>query len=315
MTELNENDLEKRVADLGKFIGHTPLYPITGVFNKPNVEIFAKLEWQQLSGSVKARPAYNIFKTAIQNDELREGMKLVDASSGNTAIAYATIGAKLGIGVTICMPETASIERVEILRNLGVDLVLTDAEGGSDLAQATAQKFKEEQPQQYFYADQYSNNANWKAHYKGTSLEIWNQTNREITHFITGMGTTGTFTGVSTRFEEMCPHVHRIALQPEGPDHVLEGWKHLATAKVPGIYNPDLPHEIRVMQTLEARKLIPEVAQQEGLLISPSAASNLMGAIQLAEELDEGLIVTMFPDNADKYGVVTKEIFASYDAS
>ncbi|MBV6646168.1 MAG: cysteine synthase family protein [Cyclobacteriaceae bacterium] len=306
---LIESKLQERVNKLRPFVGNTPLFPIQRVFQKKGVKILAKLEWQQLGGSVKARPAYEIFRAAISSGELYPGKKLLDASSGNTAIAYATIGAKLGVPVIICLPENASAERKLILKSLGAELIYTSKFGGTDDAQEEALRLSEEDPLAYFYADQYNNDANWRAHYQFTANEIWNGTDKSITHFITGLGTTGTFTGTSTRLKELNHDITTISLQPDGPLHGMEGWKHLETAKVPGIYQPDIADDNWFIETTDAYALISEVAAKEGLLISPSAAANLAGAIRLAKTLDEGVIVTTFPDNAEKYGEVLKTLF------
>ena len=299
----NQNMLE-RLHQIEALIGNTPLYPINRVYNKPGVKIYAKLEWQQFGASVKARPAFNIIKQAILNGNLNENVHLLDATSGNTGIAYASIGAALGIPVTLCLPENASAERKIILKSLGVNIIYTSRFEGTDGAQDKAKELKEQFPEKYYYADQYANDANWKAHYHTTAVEIYSQTRGEISHFVAGLGTTGTFTGTGRRLRELQPDVRLTSLEPDLALHGLEGWKHLETAKVPKIYDNTIAHENFGIDTLEAYELVKQFAKTEGFLLSPSAAANLVGAIKVAENIKQGVIVTLFPDNADKYGEV-----------
>ncbi|MEM1320756.1 MAG: cysteine synthase family protein [Bacteroidota bacterium] len=304
-----EQALLQRLHQVRKLVGLTPLYKINNVYSKPGVSIYAKLEWYQLGGSVKSRPAFNIINQAIRSGALNRKKRLLDATSGNTGIAYAAIGAALGIPVTLCLPENASAERKQILRALGVELIYTSRFDLTDGAQLKAKALYAENPLLYYYADQYANENNWLAHYNGTALEIWEQTTGTVTHFIAGLGTTGTFTGTGRRLKELNPAVQLIGLQPDGPMHSLEGWKHLETAFVPPIYDPQLADQIREVDSYEALDLVKAVAQKEGLLISPSAAANLLGAIQLAGQIDEGVIVTTFADNAEKYSEVLQHLF------
>ncbi|MEP2026871.1 MAG: cysteine synthase family protein [Reichenbachiella sp.] len=304
-----ESEIVESVLALGNHIGNTPLYELQHISPKKSVRIFAKLEWMQFGGSVKARPAYNIIKQAILNGELGNGKILLDASSGNTAIAYATIGARLGIPVTICLPENASWERKMLLKGLGVSIVYTSKFGSTDEAQEKALELFQNEPNKYFLADQYGNENNWKAHYDTTSEEIISKVNGSLTHFVTGLGTTGSFTGISKRLKEVNEGITTIALQPDGALHGLEGWKDMETAKVPGIYDPSLADRFMNVDTFDAYETLKLAAKKEGLMISPSAAANLKGSLQLAEELDEGVIVTLFPDNAEKYSEVIKSLF------
>jgi len=301
----------QRLEKVAGLIGQTPLYELSRIWQHPKVKIFAKLEWQQLGGSVKSRPAFNILRSAIESGALSNGQRLLDATSGNTGIAYASIGAALGVPVTLCLPENASPERIQILRALGAELVLTSKFEGTDGAQIRAKELYAEHPKKYFYADQYANDANWRAHYLTTGVEIWEQTKGTITHFLAGLGTTGTFTGVGRRLKKYNSNIQLIALQPNNPMHGLEGWKHLETAIVPKIYDDQLADSYAEADTLEAYEMIRQVAQTEGLLLSPSAAANLQGAIHLAEQLEEGVIVTTFADDASKYGEVYQQIFKS----
>jgi cysteine synthase B len=295
------------VKALGDEIGHTPLHHVKGLFRHDKVQIYAKKEWMQLSGSVKARAGYNIIRKAIEKGALTTGKTLLDATSGNTGIAYAHIAARLRIPVTLCLPENASRERKEILESLGVNLVLTSRYEGTDGAQQVAKALAEENPEKYFYADQYKNADNWKAHYHSTALEIVDAL-PGITHFVAGLGTTGTFVGTGRRLRELRPSIRLISLQPDFALHGLEGWKHLETAVVPEIYDPSVADDNEEVSTEEAHHLIKEAREKEGLLLSPSSAANLAGAIRVASRLEEGIVVTVLPDNADKYSEIIKKI-------
>lgn len=299
--------LSEKIAQISGQIGNTPLLPITQLHRNKNVKIYAKAEWQQLSGSVKARAAFKIFKNAAESGEFTKGRSLLDATSGNTGIAYATLGSLLNVPVTLCMPENASPERKAILESLGAEIIYTSKFGGTDEAQEVAAFLAAQYPHKYFYADQYTNDLNWKAHYLSTAVEIYRE-QPGITHFISGLGTTGTFTGTGTRLKEFNSKIQLIALQPDFALHGLEGWKHLETARIPAIYDADLPDEIQEVSTQRAYDIIKEAARLEGLLLSPSSAANLAGAIKLAEQIEEGVIVTILPDNADKYRDVIKQI-------
>ena len=307
-TPIPGNDLYERLDELSHFVGNTPLYPIARLNPNPRVKIYAKLEWQQMGGSVKARPALNILKEAVAAGELTARRHLLDASSGNTGIAYAVFAAVAGIPYTLCIPENASKERKHILETLGVNLIYTSPFESTDGAQAVARELANAEPDKYYYADQYNNANNWKAHYHGTAEEILNQTGNRITHFIAGLGTTGTFTGTARRLKEVNPNINVIGLQPETALHGLEGWKHLETAKVPGIYDDQLADEIDTVDTLGAYEVLKDAARYEGLFLSPSSAANLLGAIRLAERIDEGVIVTVFPDDASKYSEVVNQL-------
>ena len=299
--------LIEKLKAVGKQVGNTPLHTIQHIFNKPGVLIHAKLEWKQLSGSVKARAAYNIFRAAIEEGQLSGEKILLDATSGNTGIAYATIGKLLNIPVTLCLPENASRERKEILESLGINIIYTSRFEGTDGAQQEASRLAMENPDRYFYADQYKNDNNWKAHYTSTALEIYDAM-PGITHFVAGLGTTGTFVGTGRRLRELNPLIQLISLQPDTALHGLEGWKHMETAVVPKIYDETIADKNLEISTEEAYEIMESAYKQEGLLLSPSSAANLAGAIRVAKELEEGVIVTVFPDNADKYSEVVKKI-------
>lgn len=301
-------DLIPKVRQLERFIGHTPLYPITRMGNKERVKIYAKLEWQQLSNSIKARAAFQIIRDAVMNEQIDRSKGLIDASSGNTAVAYATIGAKLGIPVTLCVPENASSQKKKALQALGAQIIFTSKFGGTDEAQQKAKALSLEHPDAYFYTNQYANDNNWKAHYQGTALEIWDQTKEKVTHFIAGLGTTGTFMGTTRRLKELNPEIKAISLQPDSAMHGLEGWKHMESAIVPKIYDDTLADGNWFVDTYETFDMIKAAAKYEGLMLSPSSAANLLGALQLAEKLDEGVIVTTFADHASNYPEILESI-------
>ncbi|MDZ4824487.1 MAG: cysteine synthase family protein [Flavobacteriales bacterium] len=308
-TLVTEWTAAERIAEMEHFVGNTPLFRIKSLFSKPGVELYAKVEWQQYGGSVKARPAYNIIRSAIHDGHLTEGKILLDATSGNTGIAYAIFCAVSGIPLTLCIPENASRERKSILKSLRANIVYTSQYETTDGSQRVAKEMAENEPHKYFYADQYSNRNNWLAHYNGTAQEIWEQTEGRVTNFVAALGTTGTFTGTGTRLKELNSKIQLTALQPETALHGLEGWKHLETAKVPAIYNDQLADEFRGIDTLEAYEVIRDAAKFEGLLLSPSSAANLVGAMRVAEKLESGVVVTVLPDNSDKYGEIVQHIF------
>lgn len=297
-----------------EFIGNTPLYPIRNAFQKPGVKIFAKLEWYQLSNSVKARAGFHIIKDAILSGQLYPGRHILDSSSGNTGIAYAAIGASLGIPVTLFVPGKASKERVTILRSLGVNLIVTHESTTGDQLQEMALDLYNQYPDKYFYANQYANDSNWKAHYSSTAEEIIQQTGGDITHFAAGMGTTGTFIGIGRRLREFDPTIQLISMQPDASDHSIDGWKHLPTTSLtPKIYAPNLADENLIVSTKEAYEWIRRFARTEGILLSPSAGAAMAGAVKLAERIDQGTIVTIFADSADKYGEVINSVFKNQE--
>lgn len=309
MSTIAPSPFHERIEELQHYVGNTPLFHLKNLSPNPNVEIWAKLEWQQFGGSVKARAAYRIIREAVRSGQLREGKILLDATSGNTGIAYAIFAAVAGIPLTLCVPENASKERKNVLKSLGVNVIYTSAIETTDGAQRVAKQLAETAPDKYFYADQYANPNNWKAHYKSTAPEIFAQTEGHITHFVAGLGTTGTFTGTGRRLQELNPDIQRIALQPETALHGLEGWKHLETAHTPAIYDASVADALRTVDTGSAYTFMRRAAKEEGLLLSPSSAANLAGAVQLASELDSGVIVTVFADDAAKYSEVVEHVF------
>jgi S-sulfo-L-cysteine synthase (O-acetyl-L-serine-dependent) len=288
-------------------IGNTPLVGFRRITAHlpQNIGVYAKAEWTNPGGSVKDRAAYNIIRQAEIDGKLTPGKILLDSTSGNTGIAYAMIGASKGYQVKLFLPQNASAERIAILRAYGVDIVFTDPLEGSDGAIRAVRELAAAEPNKYFYADQYNNPANWQAHYKTTGVEIWEQTEGTITHFVAGLGTTGTLIGTGKRLKEYNPDVQIVALQPDSPFHGLEGLKHIPTAIRPGIYDDTVPDRQIVANTEETYRMARQLARQEGYLVGISAAAAMVGAMQLANELAEngesGVIVTLFPDNAYKY--------------
>jgi S-sulfo-L-cysteine synthase (O-acetyl-L-serine-dependent) len=285
-------------------IGNTPLLRLERLTSHlPGIQILGKAEWTNPGGSVKDRPASAIVLDAIRRQQLGPGRRLLDATSGNTGIAYAMLGAAMGFPVTLCMPSNVSPERKRILEAYGADLVWTDPNDSSDGAIRKARELAEDP--RYFYADQYSNPNNWRSHYDGTGPEIWDQTEGRITHFIAGMGTSGTFTGVSRRLRELNLAVECIAMQPDSPFHGLEGMKHYATSIVPAIFDPSLVTRTLEVETEAAYAMARRLGRTEGLLVGISAAAAVVASLRLAEELAaqgrEAVIVTVLPDSADKY--------------
>jgi cysteine synthase B len=286
-------------------IGNTPLLRLERVGREfPNVGLFAKAEWFNPGGSVKDRAALSMVRDGERSGALRPGKAILDATSGNTGIAYAMIGAALGYPVELCLPSNASRERKRILSAYGAKINLTSADEGSDGAIRQAREIYAAAPEKYFYPDQYSNAANWQAHYQHTAPEIWKQTEGRITHFVAGLGTSGTFIGTSRRLKELNPVIRCISLQPDSAFHGLEGWKHMATALVPKIYDRGVADADLVVPTEDAYHMVKRLAREEAMLVSPSSAAALVGCLQLAASLPRGasaVIVTMFPDAAEKY--------------
>jgi len=286
-------------------IGNTPLLRLERVGSEfPNAGFYAKAEWLNPGGSVKDRPALSMIREGERSGALRPGKTILDATSGNTGIAYAMIGAALGYTVTLCLPSNASAERKHILAAYGAQVVLTPADDGSDGAIRRAREMYSSAPNRYFYPDQYANPANWQAHYRTTAPEIWEQTGGRITHFVAGLGTSGTFIGTARRLKEFNPAIRCISLQPDSAFHGLEGWKHMASAIVPGIYDPAVADDEVEVQTEAAYHLLKRLAREEGMLVSPSAAAALTGCMQVAASLDsreQAVIVTIFADSAEKY--------------
>jgi len=283
-------------------IGNTPLVKLCRISRDcPGVEILAKAEWFNPGGSVKDRPALNMILEGERSGRLTPGKVLLDATSGNTGIAYAMIGAVKGFRVCLAMPENVSPERKKILLAYGAELVLTSQREGSDGAIRMARKLYAESPERYFYPDQYGNSANWRAHYQTTAVEIYEQADRCLTHFVAGLGTSGTFMGTSRRLREFDPKIKLISMQPDSPMHGLEGMKHMATSIVPPIYDPSLADRNIEISTEEAQQMVKRLAQEEGLLVGISAGGNVAAALKVAKTLKSGRVVTILCDGGMKY--------------
>jgi cysteine synthase B len=286
-------------------IGNTPLLRLARIGSElPGVEILGKAEWLNPGGSIKDRAASNIVAQARASGKLTSGKILLDSTSGNTGIAYAMIGAAQGFPVTLCMPENVSVERKRILHAYGANIIYTDPANGSDGAIRMARELAAKHPDLYYYADQYSNDANWQAHYHGTANEIWQQTEGRITHFVAMLGTGGTFVGTTRRLRELNPRVRCISLQPDSAFHGIEGTKHMASAIVPKVYDASLADADLGISTEDAYAMAKRLAREEGLLVGISAAAAVVGCLQLARQLkknERAVFVTILCDSGDKY--------------
>jgi S-sulfo-L-cysteine synthase (O-acetyl-L-serine-dependent) len=282
-------------------IGKTPLVRLTRFETKAGVEIYAKLEMQNPGGSVKDRAALAMILEGERTGQLGKGKILLDATSGNTGIAYAMLGAARGHRVRLCVPANVTPERKHLLRVYGADLVLTDPMDGSDGAIRQVRAINARDPQRYFYPDQYSNPANWRAHFDTTGPEIIEQTGGLITHFVAGLGTSGTFVGTGRRLKQDLPGVTLVSVQPDSPFHGLEGLKHMAAAIVPEIYDPTLADIDARVSTDDAHELTRRLAHEQGLFVGPSSGAALAAARQVADTLTQGVIVVIFPDGGDRY--------------
>jgi cysteine synthase B len=294
-------DRRSSVVDL---IGNTPLLRLARIApDLPHgIGLYAKAEWYNPGGSVKDRPALYMIRDGERSGRLRRGMRIADATSGNTGIAYATIGAALGYRVTLALPENASIERKRILSALGAELILTNAMEGTDGAIRAIRALVAEQPELFFYPDQYNNPANVQSHYETTGAEIWAQTDGRVTHFVAALGTCGTFVGAGRRLRAENPHMRLLAVQPNGPYHALEGVKHLpTTGLVPGIYDPTLQDQVIEVGSEDAFEMVRALARTEGLMVGISAAANVVAALRVARELEQGVVTTILCDGAAKY--------------
>lgn len=303
MASLVQQEAGVSVLDL---IGNTPLIRLRRLEREvPGVELYAKAEWHNPGGSVKDRPAWRMILEGEKSGALTPDKTILDATSGNTGIAYAMIGAVRGYRVKLCIPEHVTIERKRILRAYGAELVLTDPLEGSDGAIREARRLYRENPERYFYPDQYNNEFNWRAHYDTTASEILAQTEGRITHFVAGLGTSGTFVGVGRRLRafgaERGRHIQLISVQPATPLHGLEGLKHMETAIVPGIYDPSLADEDLRVTTEEAYALVRRLALEEGLLVGVSSGAAMAASLRVARRLSRGVVVTIFCDSGSKY--------------
>ena len=294
------------VVDL---VGDTPLIRLRRIEQDvPGVEICAKAEWKNPGGSVKDRPALRMIQEGLASGALVAGRTILDATSGNTGIAYAMFGAALGYRVTLCLPENVTPERKRILRAYGADLIFTDPLEGSDGAIRAAQRLCAAEPSRYFYADQYSNDFNWRAHYDTTAPEIIRQSGGRLTHFVAGLGTSGTFVGTGRRLREFNPAIVLASVQPDSPLHGLEGLKHMESSIVPGIYDPTLADLDLRVGTEEAYEMTRRLAQEEGLLVGISSGANLVGALKLVQQRGTGpalsgpaVVVVVFCDGGERY--------------
>jgi cysteine synthase B len=284
-------------------VGNTPLIRLERVTSHlPGaVEVFGKAEWHNPSGSVKDRAAAEILRQALEAGSLSHGRILLDSSSGNMGIAYATLGAALGIRIRLVVPGNINPTRKQLLQAMGVELIISDPLQGSDGARQLAAELTEREPERYFYADQYSNPANWLGHYRTTGPEIVQDTEGRLTHFVAGLGTTGTLTGAGRWIKEQIPAASIVGFQPNSPLNGLEGLKHLPSSRVPEIFDPSLPDEILEIPTEQAYAMARRLAREEGLLVGVSAAAAAVAALAVAERLEAGTVVTVFPDSGLKY--------------
>lgn len=284
-------------------IGNTPLVRLSNMASDlpETVELYAKLEWDNPGGSVKDRPAAEILRQALARGELEGQRALLDSTSGNMGIAYATLCAALSMPVHLVVPANASPERLTILRALGAQLTLSDPLEGSEGARVLAGQMAAEEPERYYYANQYENPANWQAHYRSTGPEILRQTNSRVTHVVAGLGTTGTLTGIGRCLREALPDIRLIGVQPDEPFHGLEGLKHLPSSRQPGIFDPALVSRMERVATEDAYSMLHELAHREGLMVGVSSAAALIAALRVAHSLQRGVVVVIFPDSAAKY--------------
>jgi cysteine synthase B len=286
-------------------IGNTPLLGLSRIGQEfQHIQLSGKAEWFNPGGSVKDRPALAMIEAGFATGALKPGKTIIDATSGNTGIAYAMIGAALGYPVKLCLPDSASHERKRMLAAYGAELVMTPGDEATDGAIRRVHEIVARDPEKYFYPDQYSNPANWQSHYNGTANEIWRQTEGRITHFVAGLGTSGTFMGATRRLRELKPTIRCVSLQPAAAFHGLEGWKHMASALVPAIYDQTLADENIEVDTEDAYLMVKIAAREEGLLLSPSAAAALVGCLKVAKAIppdQPAVMVTVFADSAAKY--------------
>ena len=294
-------ELLEEVVNRAPRVGGTPLVRLPAYEPRAGVEIYAKLESRNPGGSVKDRTALAIVLDGLRSGALAPGRVLLDATSGNTGIAYAMVGASTGIRVHLCVPSNVTEERKRLLQAYGATLVFTDPMEGSDGAIREARRIAAADPARYFYADQYSNPANWRAHYNTTAPEIIQQTGGRLTHFVAGLGTSGTFVGTGRRLRESQPGVTLISVEPDSPLHGIEGLKHMATSIVPPIYDATLADRHEVVETEEAVELARHLARRQGLLVGPSSGAALIAAQRVAQDVERGVIVVVFPDSGERY--------------
>jgi cysteine synthase B len=288
--------------DIESSIGSTPLVGIRRLAEHlPEVELYAKAEWLNPGGSVKDRAALRMLRQGEVEGRLRPGKTILEATSGNTGIALAMLGSAKGYRVVLCLPANASRERKKILQVYGAELIETSPLEGTDGAIRRAAALYESDPDRFFYPDQYSNPANWQAHYDSTAVEIWDQTRGRITHFVAGLGTSGTFVGTSRRLRELSTGIRLIAFQPDSPLHGIEGLKHMESSLIPGIYDASVADESLTVRTEDALEATVRLAREEGLFVGPSSGAALVAALRVAERVGRGVVVTIFPDSGSRY--------------
>lgn len=287
---------------IGELVGNTPLLRLRAFEREAHgAELYAKAEWHNPSGSVKARAAARIIQEAERSGELHRGKIILDATSGNTGIAYAMLAASVGYRLRLCVPANVTVERKRLLRAYGAEVVFTDPLEGSDGAITEARRMFAEEPDKYFYADQYNNDANWRAHYDTTGPEIIAQTGGRLTAFVAGLGTSGTFVGTARRLRRFNPSIRLFSVQPDSPLHGVEGLKHMPTAIVPGIYDPDVADESLAVTTERAHELTRRLATEAGVLAGVSSGAALGAALDIAARGERGVIVMIFPDGGERY--------------
>lgn len=303
MEEINSIQKDIKKSSILDTVGNTPLFQLKGVTNTLNgVSVYVKAEYFNPSGSVKDRAAYAMVLDGIKSGQLTKDKTIIDATSGNTGIAYAMIGAILGYKVELCLPKNTSEIRKLLLRAYGAQLIETNPLESSDGAQLKAIELAKKNPDKYFYPDQYNNDANWKAHVNGTAPEIWEQTNKEITHFVAGMGTSGTFIGTSRGLKQLNPNIKTIAMQPDSPLHGLEGMRHMQSTIIPGIYDSSVAEDTIEVRTEDAEAMVLRLAKEEGLFVGISSGANVVAALNLAKTLKKGsVVVTILCDNGYRY--------------
>jgi cysteine synthase B len=293
--------LDIRIDSLLTRVGNTPLLRLEHLVSNPRIALYAKAEWHNPGGSIKDRPALNMILEGQRLGKLIRGKTIIDATSGNTGIAYAMVGAVLGYPVELVIPANVGVERKRMIEAYGAKIIYSDPLDGTDGARDLVRTIAARNPDRYFYPDQYNNPANWQAHYETTGPEILRQTGETITHFVCGLGTTGTFVGTARRLKEENASIRCISMQPDSPFHGLEGLKHLPSAWVPGIYDPTLADETEYVSTEESYAMVKRLAREEGLLVGISSAAAAVASLRLIDRIDEGVVVTIFPDNASKY--------------
>jgi cysteine synthase B len=287
---------------VGGLVGNTPLLRLRRFEREtPGVELYAKAEWQNPSGSVKARAAARIIEEGERSGRLHPGRTILDSTSGNTGIAYAMLAAAGGYRLKLCVPGNVTPERKRMLRAYGAEVIFTDPLEGSDGAITMARRLYAADPEQYFYADQYNNDANWRAHYETTGPEIIAQTAGRVSCFVAGLGTSGTFVGTARRLREFDPAIRLVSVEPDSPLHGIEGLKHMATAIVPGIYDESVADDAVKVPTERSQELTRRLASEEGLLVGVSSGAALAAALDVAREMEDGVIVMIFPDGGERY--------------